>query len=137
MYVAADVAGQPQGYQRLRSADPTTFDWSTRERAGLAQYGNQIGYIKDLPGGPLFVRITFAGRERQVYALADKPHLIVTFGSKFPPFAGAVHLGAHTLSNRPVHYQEGTNVGDLGAELAAFVRGILDGMYRMPDAPTG
>jgi len=63
MYVAADVAGQPQGYQRLRSADPTTFDWSTRERAGLAQYGNQIGYIKALPGGPLFIRITFAGRE--------------------------------------------------------------------------
>ena len=89
------------------------------------------------PLSPAAGHITFAGRERQVYALADKPHLIVTFGSKFPPFAGAVHLGAHTLSNRPVHYQEGTNVGDLGAELAAFVRGILDGMYRMPDAPTG
>lgn len=61
MYVAADVAGQPQGYHRLRSADPTTFDWSLRQRAGLAQYGNQIGYARDLPGGPLFVRITFDG----------------------------------------------------------------------------
>jgi hypothetical protein len=63
MYVAADVGGQPRGYFRVRSADPTTFDWSKAERAGLAQYGNQIGYVRDLPGGPLFVRISFTGRE--------------------------------------------------------------------------
>lgn len=59
MYVAADRAGQPQGYHLLRSADPTTFDWSQRRRVGLSQYGNQIGYLRDLPGGPVFVRITF------------------------------------------------------------------------------
>jgi hypothetical protein len=63
MYVAANVAGQPQGYYRIRSADPTTYDWSQRQRAGLSQYGNQIGYVRDLPNGPLFVRITFTGLE--------------------------------------------------------------------------
>lgn len=61
LYVAADVAGAATGYWRLRSADPTTYDWSARQRAGLAQYGNQIGYVREVGGAPLFVRITFTG----------------------------------------------------------------------------
>jgi hypothetical protein len=64
LYVAADVAGQPHGYFRVRSADPTTFDWTQRQGTGLAQYGNQIGYVRELPNGPLFVRITFTSLER-------------------------------------------------------------------------
>lgn len=63
LYVAADVEGRPQGYYRLRSADPTTYDWASRQRSALSQYGNQIGYLRDLPEGPLFVRITFASLE--------------------------------------------------------------------------
>lgn len=61
LYVCASVEGASIGYQRLRSDDPTTFDWATRQRAGLAQLGNQIGYIRDAGGSPLFVRITFVG----------------------------------------------------------------------------
>lgn len=60
MYVAANVNDVFTGYHRIRSDDPTTFDWQQRQVAGLAQLGNQIGYAKQAPGGPLFVRITFS-----------------------------------------------------------------------------
>lgn len=59
LYVAAGVRGRFTGYWRLRSADPTTYDWQERQQASLAQLGNQIGYALEAPGGPLFVRITF------------------------------------------------------------------------------
>jgi hypothetical protein len=60
LYVAVNVRGQFLGYVRIRSADPKTFDWKQREAgAGFAQIGNQTGYAKQAPGGPLFVRITF------------------------------------------------------------------------------
>lgn len=60
MYVAIDVDGAFTGYWRLRSADPTTFDFASKESANLSQLGNQIGYARDVPGGPVLVRITFA-----------------------------------------------------------------------------
>ncbi len=50
------------GYFRIRSADPTCFYWSERERTeGFSQIGNQIGYISnyDGHGNRLFLRITF------------------------------------------------------------------------------
>ena len=50
------------GYFRIRSADPTCFYWSERDRTeGFAQIGNQIGYISnyDGNGNRLFLRITF------------------------------------------------------------------------------
>ena len=60
MYTYANVNGVALGYVRIRSADPTTFDWQARESGiNLSQIGNQIGYAKQAPGGPLFVRITF------------------------------------------------------------------------------
>jgi hypothetical protein len=49
----------PEGHFRIRSADPTTFDWNLREHTWLSQLGNQIGYANAAPGGPLFIRITF------------------------------------------------------------------------------
>lgn len=60
MYTFHYIDGVPQGHVRIRSDDPTTFDWQQRERApGLVQIGNQIGYA-DLPDGSrLFVRVTF------------------------------------------------------------------------------
>lgn len=61
MYVAAHVNDTFVGYHRIRSDDPTTFDASQAQVASLAQLGNQIGYLKQAPGGPLFVRITFTG----------------------------------------------------------------------------
>ncbi len=60
MYVAAVVSHRHTGYVRIRSADPTTYDWQQRETGvNLAQFGNQVGYARQAPGGPLFVRITF------------------------------------------------------------------------------
>jgi len=73
LYVPWDPDGKPwwlyiglndqegwKGYFRVKSADPKTFDWATREPApGFAQLGNQLAYCKQAPGGPLFVRITF------------------------------------------------------------------------------
>jgi len=59
-YVAAKVNGTNEGYSRIRSADPKTFDWQLREKGvNLGQLGNQLAYAKQAPGGPLFVRITF------------------------------------------------------------------------------
>jgi len=62
MYVAANINGAFTGYHRIRSDDPRTFNWQLRESGiNLAQLGNQIGYVKEAPGGPLFLRITFTG----------------------------------------------------------------------------
>jgi hypothetical protein len=71
------------GHHRIRSADPTTFDWGERQRAFLPQLGNQIGYIEDAPGGPLMVRIFFAKDEtgRAVPALRFSLDGISWFGS--------------------------------------------------------
>ena len=52
------------GYVRIRSADPTCFYWNERETAtGIAQIGNQIGYISnfDGKGNRLYLRVTFDG----------------------------------------------------------------------------
>ncbi|MCD6351690.1 MAG: hypothetical protein J7M26_06190 [Armatimonadetes bacterium] len=66
MYVAVNGAGGFLGFVRLRSDDPTTYDWEQQEPVyGLAQLGNQIAYARQMPGGPLFVRITFAGNEER------------------------------------------------------------------------
>lgn len=60
MYVAFNLDNVFNPYARIRSADPTTFDWQQREPGlPLAQLGNQIGYAVDAPEGPLFVRIFF------------------------------------------------------------------------------
>lgn len=60
LYVAAKVNRTNEGYSRIRSADPKTFDWRRREKgANLGQLGNQLAYAKQAPGGPLFIRITF------------------------------------------------------------------------------
>lgn len=72
LYVAINQNGEFKGYSRIRSADPTTFDWKLREPGvGFAQLGNQTAYAKQSPGGPLFVRMTFTGDEtgRQVPSL--------------------------------------------------------------------
>jgi len=61
MYVAVNIDNTMQGYYRIKSNDPTTFDYNQKQVAGLAQLGNQIGYLKQAAGGPLFIRITFSG----------------------------------------------------------------------------
>ena len=60
MYVSMFVDGISCGYVRIRSAQYDTFDFNDAEMtSGMLQIGNQIGYLKQAPGGPVFVRITF------------------------------------------------------------------------------
>ncbi|MCU6709126.1 FG-GAP-like repeat-containing protein [Paenibacillus sp. J5C_2022] len=60
MYVFYFVDGEAQSHVRIRSDDPTTFDWLEHESTdGMGQLGNQIGYANEAPGGRVFVRITF------------------------------------------------------------------------------
>ncbi|MBI2844110.1 MAG: hypothetical protein HYX78_11980 [Armatimonadetes bacterium] len=60
MYVGVHINGASKGYYRIRSSDPTTFDWQSRETGiPFSQFGNQTAYASQAPGGPLFVRITF------------------------------------------------------------------------------
>lgn len=60
LYTFHFVLRQPGGHVRIRSNDPTTFDWNQREPvAGLSQIGNQVGYADEAPGGRMFFRITF------------------------------------------------------------------------------
>lgn len=62
LYTFHFIEGKPAGHVRMRSSDPTTFDWAKREPVnGMAQIGNQIGYADEAPGGRVFVRITFTG----------------------------------------------------------------------------
>ncbi|MEM6797878.1 MAG: hypothetical protein AAF589_00045 [Planctomycetota bacterium] len=68
MYVRHNTNGNFQGYVRIRSADPTAFEWGLREStSGMAQLGNQVGYFTDYTNQRMFVRITFreddSGRE--------------------------------------------------------------------------
>lgn len=61
MYVFHIVAGQEQGAVRMKTADPTTYNWADRESvSGIAQLGNQVGYVDDPTAGRVFVRITFS-----------------------------------------------------------------------------
>ena len=62
LYTFHFADGKPAGHVRMRSSDPTTFDWNLREPvSGMSQIGNQIGYADEAPGGRVFVRITFTG----------------------------------------------------------------------------
>ena len=66
LYAGHHINGAWSGYVRIRSADPTTFYWSDRETTGgIAQIGNQIGYISnyDGNGNRLYLRITFCDYE--------------------------------------------------------------------------
>lgn len=64
MYLGISVNDEFQGICRIRSSDYTTFDYSQKEDvSGFAQIGNQIGYLKEASGGPVFVRITFTDND--------------------------------------------------------------------------
>lgn len=72
VYVPDDTDGKPwwlyvhlrfneksRGHVRMRSHDPTTFDYRSKEKcSGMAQIGNQIAYANRTPAGRIFVRIT-------------------------------------------------------------------------------
>lgn len=59
MYVALAYKGVNQGFIRIRSSSYDTFNFNDREAVGgMTQLGNQIGYLKEAPGGVIFVRTT-------------------------------------------------------------------------------
>jgi len=72
MYVPWDDSGRPfwmytryflngvfSGHVRIRSNDPYTFDWSAAEvPQGMIGIGQQVGYIPNVGGAPLYARIT-------------------------------------------------------------------------------
>lgn len=89
LYTFHFVNGVPKGHVRIRSADPTTYDWNAREPMGFAlgQLGNQIGYCRQAPGGPIFCRISFASDStgRMVPSLEfSRDGLVWTMGSDGP-----------------------------------------------------
>ena len=62
LYTFHFMDGKASGHVRIRSSDPSTFDWNAKEAvSGMSQIGNQIGYADEAPGGRMFFRITFTG----------------------------------------------------------------------------
>lgn len=59
LYTWITVNGDQKGCVRIRSDKADTFDYNDRETVGgMAQLGNQLGYLEEAPGGPVFVRTT-------------------------------------------------------------------------------
>lgn len=68
LYTGHFIDNQFKGYIRIRSSDPTSFDWTQRKGvSGVGQIGNQIGYVNDCLGSRLFIRITFTEKEGCTY----------------------------------------------------------------------
>ncbi|MHB9035438.1 MAG: hypothetical protein ACYC64_02135 [Armatimonadota bacterium] len=61
MWVDANVNGVMQATYLIKSNDPCCYDYNNRQQVdGFAQLGNQVGWISDVNGAPLLLRITFA-----------------------------------------------------------------------------
>jgi hypothetical protein len=128
MYVFRSGGGQDEHY-RLRSSDPTTFDWSQREGTGFPQLGNQIGYAKEAPDDPLFVRITFDddgsgrlvpclhfSRDRLSWSWGDKGRILLDGSKDNADNKNCYFLGIST--------QDGTGLLDsLGSNQFHFLYG--------------
>lgn len=123
LYVFYFLNGQAQGYVRLRSDDPTTFDWNQREPTqGLSQIGNGSAYC-DTPSGRVYLRITFVGSSTlRTYAALQlsrdglqwafgTPTAFASGDSNIPPLAlpgvtGGITLASsrNTANNRNVYF---------------------------------
>jgi hypothetical protein len=59
LYARHFINGQFANHVRIRSNDPYTFDWNNAEYPiGMIGIGQQVGYIRDAGGAPLYTRIT-------------------------------------------------------------------------------
>ena len=64
LYVRRTVNNANSEFIRIRSADPTCFDYKDAEAvSGFSQLGNQVGYLKLDDGSKLYIRITFSGKD--------------------------------------------------------------------------
>lgn len=137
MYVYAERPGQRLGYVRIRSADPTTFDWRLREmNAGLAQLGNQMGYARQAPGGPVFVRITFgadpSGRHVPLLQLSRDGMRWTSSSVEGPLFLA----GSTDNANNPNCYFLGLSTLDGTGELEHMGGGRFRAIYGATTAKT-
>ena len=84
MYTGHFVNGQFNGYIRIRSADPTRFDYNDREAtSGFSEIGNQIGYLSGSDGSRIFIRITFGRYKENGEELTAPTLQFSTDGLKF------------------------------------------------------
>ncbi len=147
LYVFYFTNGAPRGYVRLRSADPTTFDWAQREQApGLSQIGNGSAYA-DAPGGRLYLRITFAaeatGRTQPVLQ-CSRDGLSWAFGQSAPPFGATSPLAPALATthneqwNRNIYFL-GLSTEDGTGRLETLGRGSYRALYAgcTSNAPEG
>jgi hypothetical protein len=117
IYVGINVNNVFEGYFRIKSADPTTFDFGARQPAGLAQLGNQLGYLDECPGGRLFYNITFVdnGAGRTVPSIQiSRDGLNFSWGDNGPVLMDGSHdnyankncyfLGLGTLPGGATYY---------------------------------
>lgn len=138
LYVFQILDGQPHGYVRLRSNDPTTFDWSQREAVtGLSQIGNGCAYADGAPGGRLYVRITFASGPDRTYPTLQfsRDGLAWSMGSPAQPGgqspAPVLATTGNTGSNRNVYFLGISTVNGTGA-----LQALGGGKYRAVYAAT-
>lgn len=107
LYVFQIIDGKPRGYVRLRSAEPTTFDWSRREAvSGLSQIGNGCAYADGAPGGRVYLRITFGtGADRTYPTLQfSRDGLSWSDGSGIQSPSPVLATTDNTASNRNVYF---------------------------------
>ncbi|MEM7681264.1 MAG: PEP-CTERM sorting domain-containing protein [Planctomycetota bacterium] len=89
MYVRYSEDDVFKGHVRIRTDDPSNFNWGDREQVGanFDQLGNQIGYFRDDNNIPMFTRITFTGNGagREVPTLAfSRDGINWTYGDGAP-----------------------------------------------------
>ncbi len=130
MYVFAERPGLRLGYCRIRSSDPTTFDWRLREmNAGLSQLGNQMAYARQAPGGPVFVRITFgedpSGRQVPMLQLSRDGMRWVASSAQGPLFLD----GSKDNADNPNCYFLGISTLDGTGELEYMGSGRFRAVY--------
>lgn len=58
MYIGARIKGGETEYYQIRSDDPRSFSWNNRVSTKLPEFVNQVAYVRDAPGGPLFFCFT-------------------------------------------------------------------------------
>lgn len=115
LYFHVNVNDVQVATYRIRSNVYDTFDYNNRELVyGFAQLGNQIGYIEDAPGGPLFVRTSIVvhpqsgdfvpslqfSRDGITWSFGDNSETLLMEGSNEPNNNNCYFVGMSTWLGR-------------------------------------
>ena len=112
LYTGHFVNGQFCGYIRIRSADPTRFEYKNKEAtSGFSEIGNQLAYLTDKDGNRIFIRITFT-RFREGGEEYTAPTL--QFSRDGLKFSGNSNLTFATVDYTDPHNELNKNVFFLG-----------------------